>query len=543
MSVFVRFLNSKEVISKTSFCKKSLFAVMLLLFSVACSAQKETADYDKLNTLLTKDQVGAAALPDKIGTIKAPFPMPQLQRPLFPNFSISIVSKGAKEGEKITRVIQQAINEVSQQGGGKVIIPEGNWNSGRIILKSNVELHFEEGAVLQFSGAVEDYQPAVFTRHEGIEIMSLGACIYANGQRNIAITGKGRLIGPAKDSSVMKQVIIPAVTEEYIPQSKPVAERVYAGENGGPIFLPMFISPTNCSNVLIEGVSLENTAFWNIVPVYCDSVIIRGVTVNSVGIPRGDGIDIESSKNVLIEYCTLNNGDDCFTLKAGRSEDGVRINKPTENVVIRYCLAKEGHGGVTIGSETAAMIRNVYAHDCVFENTRIGIRFKTRRNRGGGGENLHYERIRMNVTSAAFLWDMLGEKKYVGELAVRLPARDINHLTPAYRNIFARDIVVDKSGQFVVVTSIPESPLSNVVIENAIIHSGKLFSAIDVNGFAVKNAKIICTEPVISVQDCRKISFENVQFDGSGKEVKVKLSGINADDVQFKNCTPAEPKG
>ncbi|MCH5685375.1 hypothetical protein LWM68_14630 [Niabella sp. W65] len=139
---------------------------------------------------------------------------------------------------------------------------------------------------MYFSGEVEDYRPAVFTRNEGIEVMSLGACIYANGQRNIAITGKGKLIGPAKGGSVRKQIMTKDVIENVVVHTTPVAQRIYEGHNGDFIFPPMFISPINCSNVLIQGISLENTAFWNVVPVYCDSVIIRGITVHSVGIPR-----------------------------------------------------------------------------------------------------------------------------------------------------------------------------------------------------------------------------------------------------------------
>src|SRR5690606_7105718 len=117
------------------------------------------------------------------------------------------------------------------------------------------------------------------------------------------------------------------------------------GRDGGIIFPPMMISPINCQEVYIEGVTLENSAFWNVVPVYCDQVIIRGITVNSVGIARGDGIDVESSRNVLIEYCTLNTGDDCLAIKAGRGEDGLRVNRPSENIIVRYCLARQGHGG------------------------------------------------------------------------------------------------------------------------------------------------------------------------------------------------------
>jgi hypothetical protein len=490
-----------------------------------------------------KEQVGAANLPADIAPINAPFPMLQLKRPVFPALTVSIVAKGAREGAKVTREIQQAIDEVSSRGGGMVLIPKGAWHTGRISLKSNVNLHIAEGAELYFSGAVEDYRPAVFTRNEGVEVMSLGACIYANGQENIAVTGKGRLIGPAQGGSVRKQVMDTDVIENVVPHNKPVAERVFEGHNGSYIFLPMFISPTNCKNVLIEGVSLENTAFWNIVPVYCDGVIIRGVTVHSVGIPRGDGIDIESSRNVLIEYCTLSSGDDCFTIKAGRGEDGLRVNKPTENVVVRYCLAREGHGGITCGSETAGMIRNLYVHDCVFDNTGVGIRFKTRRPRGGGGENLHYERIRMNLTATAFRWDMLGSSAHVGDLANRLPAREVNRLTPVYRNITARNIIVERATGFVRVNAIPESPLTNVLIEGADIRSDALFTAADVEGFTVRNARIEAKDSLISLLDARNVSFEGVRFIVPGGEVVTDVSGTRSGAIQFINCTPPRPKG
>jgi polygalacturonase len=402
----------------------------------------------------TKEQVGAQNLPAVIAPVKAPFAMPQFKKPSFPAYTLSITERGAQPGAKVTREIQATIDAVSQHGGGTAVIPAGKWNTGRISLKSNVNLRLDEGAELYFSGEVEDYRPAVFTRTEGVEVMSLGACIYANGQQNIAVTGKGQLIGPAQGGSVRKQTMTHDVVENVVLASTPVAQRVYEGHDGSIIFPPMFISPINCKGVYIEGVSLENTAFWNIVPVYCDGVIIRGVTVNSIGIQRGDGIDVESSRNVLIEYCTLSCGDDCFTIKAGRGEDGLRVNRPTENVVVRHCLAREGHGGITCGSETAAMIRNLYVHDCVFDNTGVGVRFKTRRSRGGGGENLTYERIRMNLKATAFHWDMLGSKTHVGDLASRLPARPINPLTPHFANITAKDIIIENASQFVKVEAI-----------------------------------------------------------------------------------------
>ena len=386
------------------------------------ATESKATTYFNLEDLMTIDQVGASALPEDIVKVSAPFEMKDFKKPTFPDLKLQITEMGAIENTMITKTIQDAIDTVNRQGGGMVIIPKGQWKSGRIHLKSNVNLHLEEGAELYFSGQLEDYRPAVFTRHEGVEVMSLGACIYAYQQSNIAITGKGTLYGP-EEGPVKEQMMTEDVTENFVPVDKPVEERLYEGYNGESIFLPMFISPTDCKDVYIEGVTLERTAFWNIVPVYCDGVIIRGVTVNSVGISRGDGIDVESSRNVLIEFCTLNTGDDCFTMKAGRGIDGIRVNKPTENVVVRYCLAKQGHGGITVGSETAGVIKNLYVHDCVFENTGVGIRFKTRRPRGGGAQNLYYERLRMNLNMTAFRWDLLGQRKYVGKLADRLPMR------------------------------------------------------------------------------------------------------------------------
>jgi polygalacturonase len=523
---------------------KRFISILPVLFLFACSVSKQKAAF----TAQTKvhipvvAEVGAQALPDEIAPVNAPFPMPQFKKPTFPALSMSIVEKGAKEGIKNTSYIQAAIDEVNRHGGGTVVVPAGKWNTGRISLKSNVNLHLAEGAELHFSGEVEDYRPAVFTRHEGIEVMSLGACIYAYQQENIALTGKGKLVGPAS-GSIKTLMMTQDVVENVVPHDKPVSERIYEGHNGNFIFLPMFVSPTSCKNVYIEGITLERTPFWNIVPVYCDGVIIRGITVNSVGVPRGDGIDIESSRNVLIEYSTLSCGDDCFTMKSGRDKDGLRVNKPTENVVVRYCLAREGHGGITVGSETAGMIRNLYVHDCVFDDTGVGIRFKTRRPRGGGGENLYYERIRMSLRDDAFNWDMLGSKQYVGELAVRLPAREIISLTPRFTNIVARDIIVEKAKYFIKVKGIPESPLTNVLIEQAHINCKSLFTAHDIKDFTIRDVNIQSQDSLISILDGRNVAFKNARFKVPGDEIVTDISGPLSENIKFVNSTPQKPKG
>lgn len=495
--------------------RKSLFFIVAI-FLLSCQNHAWQA------AVPTRDEVGAEVLPEAIAPVTAPFDMPRLEKPYFPDTSVCITAYGACTDKTATEAINRAIADLSAVGGGRVIVPAGVWRTGRVMLRSNVNLHLTEGAELHFSGDIIDYLPAVFTRQEGVEVISLGALVYADGEENIALTGKGRLVGPARDCEIQRRQMRGAVIENLIDPATPVAQRLYDGRDGGGVFLPMFVSPIRCRNVYIEGVTLENTPFWNIVPVYCDGVIIRGVTVRSVGIPRGDGIDIESSRNVLIEYCTLSCGDDCFTMKAGRCEDGMRVNQPTENVVVRYCLAEEGHGGITCGSETAGTIRNLYLHDCVFDGTGAGIRFKTRRNRGGGGEHITYERIRMTLRNQPFVWDMLGSKTFVGELAERLPARDITPLTPSYRHITARDIIVEECDQFIKAIGIPEIPLSDVSIENVQAHSKRLIRMQDVKNFSLTNVEISSIDSLFSLSECENVRLKNVKFTLPGGHLRVE---------------------
>ena len=220
-----------------------------LFFS--CSEKKQSVSFSNdLDPIPTIDMVGQLALPDTIAPVVAPFDMPHFEASSFPESTINIVERHAKETELVTNIIQSSIDELSKQGGGKVIIPKGNWKSGRISLKSNVNLHIAEGAVLNFSTDVKDYQPAVFNRVESIEVMSLGACIYANNQENIAITGKGKLIGP--NSGEIKKRIYNKAIESLIDLSKPATERIHDGSKEDWILPPKFISPINCKNVLIE---------------------------------------------------------------------------------------------------------------------------------------------------------------------------------------------------------------------------------------------------------------------------------------------------
>ena len=459
-------------------------------------------------------EVGAGAMPADIAPIgKLPFKMKDLKRPSFKDATVTIATGDIDAAGKITGALNTKIARLSKSGGGHVVVPAGHWLTGRVELKSNIDLHLEEGCTLEFSADIEDYQPAVFTRHEGIEVMGAGAFVYANNAKNIALTGKGKVTGPAMDVEMRRLKNGNSVVEKDIDYRTPVAERLCDGHDGRTFYRPKSFAPINCRNVLVEGVTFERSVLWNINPIYCENVIIRGVTVNSVGVPSGDGIDISSCKNVLIEYSTLNCGDDCFTLKSGRAEDGIRVGKPTEKVVIRYCLAEKGHGGITCGSETAAGIKDVYLTKCVFNGTRTGFRFKTRRNRGGGIWDITYDNVRLIDVNEAFTWDLLGSKTYMGELAQRNPPLKITPLTPTVKNIRISNFVIESANRMMGMNTIPEIPTAGIVVENGAVRTNRIFKDLnDVAGLTLRNMTIQATDNAVKIDNSRGLVFDNVTF-------------------------------
>ena len=468
---------------------------------------------------IEEPKAGPQYMPEVMETIIAPFDVSGISMPTFAASTATV--KMAKKGLSTT-AIQTAIDKMSQKGGGTVVIPDGEWLTGRIILKSGVRLHLSDGAVLKFSGDIKDYQPAVLTRNEGYDVMSLGAMIYANGAENIGITGRGHIVGPSTDCEMYVENRKYLVVEQCVDVTKPISERICDGQQGRPVLLPMMVAPVNCKNILIESITIDQGLFWNIVPQYCDNVIIRGVTVNSAGHGRTDGIDIESTTNSLIEYCSLDCGDDCYTIKSGRGEDGVKIGKPSVNVVIRNSIALRGGGGLVLGSETAANMYNIYMHDCIFDGTEQGFRIKSRRPRGGGGHDVWVERVCVkNILHNAFTVEMLGSKKWVGDLANRYPARPVNKLTPEFKNIYIKDITVDGCSRFIDVRALPEQPLTNVLIENADVKCKDFLRMQDAEGFVLNNATIRTANPTANVDGCKSVMLLDVDF--CGKQLKQNI--------------------
>lgn len=486
--------------------------------------------------IVTIDQVGAAALPEGAPrAIEAPFTTGDIIAPSFPDRTDGISRTDISSRGLITPAINDKIAALSAAGGGTLVVPAGQWRSGRIILKSNVNLHLAHGAVIEFSAEPNDYLPVVFTRHEGVEVMGAGAFIYADSCENIALTGEGTIMGPPMDAPMRSLPNGNSVVENDIDWRMPVEMRICDGTGQLAFYRPKSFAPIRCKNVLVDGVTFERSVLWNINPIYCENVIIRGVTVNSTDVPSGDGIDLSSCRDVLIEYCTLNCGDDCFTLKAGRCEDGLRVARPTENVIIRYCLAKDGHGGMTCGSETAGGIRNVYVHHCVFDGTRSGIRFKTRRNRGGRISDITCDNLRFVNVREAFTWDLLGSPVYMGDLARRDTTFALTPLTPIVAGIEIGHFIVEGADRMASVQGIPEVPCGDITISDGTVNTGVLFKTLsDVNGLTMRNLNITATSGDITADNAANITFDGCSLTLPSATINLDILGDQPSTISIQ---------
>ena len=314
------------------------------------------------------------------------------------------------------KAIQKAIDKCSKKGGGRVVVPAGKYLTGAITLKSRVNLVLNEGAVLSFVFQPELY-PVVETSWEGLECYNLSPCIYAYKAEDVAITGKGTVDGGgSRDTwwpwcgaprfgwregmTSQKLEARPRLLqngEDGVPmrddKGQPTAQRTFTAKDG---LRPQLINFVDCQRVLVEDITLLDSPFWVIHPYRSTDIVVRGVHINNDG-PNGDGCDPESCDRVLIENCFFNTGDDCIAIKSGRNRDGRERGMPSQNIIIRNCEMKNGHGGVVIGSEISGGCRNVFAHDCVMDSPNLDrvLRIKTNSCRGGVIENINVRDIQV----------------------------------------------------------------------------------------------------------------------------------------------------
>jgi polygalacturonase len=415
----------------------------------------------------------AAGLPSSEAWQRAADIARNVKPPKFADRVFDITKHGAVADDKTlnTAAIAKAIEACAKVGGGRVLVPAGVFLTGAIHLKSGVELHVAEGATLKFDVNPSSY-PIVFTRWEGMECMNYSPLIYAYEQKNIGITGKGTLDGQGSVDHWWKwkgkrggntpygwregmpdQRIARSKLFQMAEDAVPVEQRVFGD---GALLRPPFIQPYRCENVLIENVRVRNSPFWNIHPVLCKNVTLRGVDIYGHG-PNNDGVDPESVDHMLIEDCSFDTGDDCIAVNSGRNADGRRINVPSQNIVVRKCRMKEGHGGVVVGSQISGGARWVFAEECEMDSPDLwyAIRFKNNALRGGLLENFYYRDLNVGqVGRAAITADFNYEEGANGKFI------------PQLRNVVVERLRVQNAVRVLDSQGLPQAPVSDITLRD-----------------------------------------------------------------------------
>jgi polygalacturonase len=440
---------------------------------------------------------------------------------------------------KCTKVISDIIGELSSKGGGTVYFPAGTYLTGPIIMKSNITLWVEAGAVIKFSDDFDDYLPMVPSRWEDVRVKNFVSQVYAYQCENISIRGRGhfegqgkkwwdfmRSVGPKQQAESKWQEIFKKENEALL------AKNVYIRAKNNFLRPPM-VTTYECKNVLIEGVSFSNPPFWTIMPAFTDNITITGITIeNPGGSPNTDGIDPSSCRNVHISNCHISVGDDCIVIKSGRDEDGREAARPTENITITNCTMLDGHGGVVIGSEMSGNVKRVTITNCVFEGTDRGIRIKTMRGRGGVVEDIRVSNIIMN--------NMVNEGVLITLRYQRTEPGPLSERTPAVNNVQISNINIRGAQRPIAIYGLEERDVSQISFNDMQIFSSQ--------GILVENGSDISFHDIrmeikegsaLEAKDSKKISWDKVTVTTPKLDFPFfKLA--NCKDVRVTNCYQPE---
>lgn len=383
------------------------------------------------------------------------------------------------------RLIQHVIDICNAAGGGTVVIGEGKWLSGPIRLYDNICLKLCENAEIVFSQNPEDYLPVVFTRWEGMECYNYSPLIYADGCRNIAIVGKGRLNGMGQSWWHWKEKQAAAAKELCYAQKNgiPVEKRIYGTREAA--LRPSFIQMIHCRDVYLSDFLIEEGPQWTIHPVYCENVIVKGVRIRTTG-PNTDGLNPDSCRNVWIEGCSFFTGDDCIAVNSGMNEDGWRVGRPCENVVITDCDMNAGHGAIVIGSGMSGGVNNIYAADCRINGTMQGVRIKSMRGRGGYIKNAWFRDLRLdNISDAAIQISMFYPYSTVA------PENDV---APRISDISIRNVFGSNNHTAIEIRGLEEEPIKNIEMENIVIAAEEGMKTENVENISFQNVSCVSPE-------------------------------------------------
>ena len=471
-----------------------------------------------------------------------PFEMPKVQQPAFPAYEVNIEKFGAK-GDGLflnTKAINDAIKDVNQHGGGKVIIPEGIWLTGPIELLSNVNLYTERNALVLFTGDFEAY-PIIATSFEGLETRRCQSPISARNAENIAITGygtfdgngdcwrpvkKGKLTASQWKKLVNSGGVLDEKQEIWYPtpgslkgamacKDFNVPEGINTDEEWNeirPWLRPVLLSIAKSKKILLEGVTFKNSPSWCLHPLSCEDFTVNNIMViNPWYSQNGDAIDLESCKNALIINSVFDAGDDAICIKSGKDENGRRRGEPCQNVIVKNNTVLHGHGGFVVGSEMSGGVRNVYVSGCSFVGTDVGLRFKSTRGRGGVVENIFIDNINMiDIPNDALTMDLY----YAVNDSPETPIPDVNEETPVFRNIYISNVLCRGAGRAVYFNGLPEMPLKNILIKNMTVTNAKkgivINQASQVN---MENIKVEDSEiPAIQIENATGVIINGKEY-------------------------------
>ncbi|MFA7420830.1 MAG: glycoside hydrolase family 28 protein [Melioribacteraceae bacterium] len=507
-----------------------------------------------------------------------PFKMLTLTIPKLPTKVYNIKQFGAVgDGMTVnTEAFAKAIDACSKAGGGKVVVPAGMWLTGPIHFKSNINLHLEIGAHIQFTKNYDDY-PLVQSNWEGVDQYRCTSPINGRNLKNIAITGDGIIDGSGEvwrfvkknklTSAQWKELvasggIVDAKGENWYPTKESMEYLEFAAkvkkegrtltreeaEKYKVFFRPVLLSFVECKNVWLDGVTFQNSPAWNLHPLLCENVLVTNVNVRNPWYSQnGDGIDVDACKNVFIYNCKFDVGDDAMCMKSGKDEEGRKRGRATENVVIQDCIVYHGHGGFTIGSEMSGGVRNIKVDNCNFIGTDIGLRFKSNRGRGGVVENIWVSNIYMkDIPTDALSFNMYyggfspTDDKPADQKSKEAKAESVNEGTPIFRNIYMKNIFCDGAKDAIVIQGLPEMSIKGIVVENCVMKADRGISIFDADGIKVTSTKIIASSPVVRITQSKNVLFDN--FEPVGKDSWFKIDGANTSGIIFQGKNAYELK-
>ncbi|WP_316784794.1 glycoside hydrolase family 28 protein [Pedobacter frigiditerrae] len=428
----------------------------------------------------------------------------------------NVLTYGAKnDSSKLaTTAIKNAIDAAVKKGGGTIYFPAGKYLTGPIHLKSNITILIDAGAELHFSDDFDQYLPMVKSRYEGVDVTSFSPLFYAYKAENIAIKGRGIIDGHGKkwwdfvegykegQARSKWQLKFDELNKDILLPDDP--KQMKRG-----FLRPPFIQFMYSKNIIIEGITIQNSPFWTVNPEFCENIKIYGVTIfnPAKNAPNTDGINPESCKNVHISDCHISVGDDCITIKSGKDGPGRKMATPAENHTITNCTMLSGHGGVVIGSEMSGDVRKITIANCVFDGTDRGIRIKSARGRGGIVEEIRVSNIVMkNIRDQAIVLDLQYAKTTVEPVSER---------TPRFRNIHFSNIT-GQVNQAAYLNGLEEMPIENITFSDINLDAK--------SGFDITNSS--------------RIEFHNVQINTEiGAPIKAsKVNYLTIDNV--KSYTP-----